>query len=932
LRTAAWTFAALAACAGAPSPAGWSPPPVDLRCEYLTEPLGVQTLVPRLSWTIADPARGAVQSAFQILAASQARLLTADAADLWNSGVVEGDRTLHVEWRGEPLGEVFGPGRRCWWTVRVRDGDGRWSPYADATWFETGLWREIDWGGTWIGDGGEVPARDEDFYGDRPAPRFRKSFRLPGAPLRARLYVCGLGYHVASLNGARVGDHRLDPAWTRYDRLVPYVVHDVTELLQSGENVLGVELGNGWYDPLPLRLWGKLNLREHLAIGRPKLRCRLVAELEDGTAAIVVSDSTWRTAPGPVVRNNVYLGERHDARREQPGWDRAGYDDAAWTSAVAAVPPGGQLTWLPMPPIRATRELEPVAITEPEPGVHVADFGQNFAGVARLRVEAPAGTQVVLRFAEELRDDGTIDVSSTVAAQVKSAGVGGPGAPDVAWQEDRFTCAGGGVEVFEPRFCWHGFRYVEITGLPRAPVAGDVTGVRWNTDLRDVSSFQCSNQLLNRIQEVVEWTLLSNAFGVLSDCPARERFGYGGDMVASADAYLANFDMAGLHAKAVGDFAREARPTGGLPECAPDVGVNERGLTDDTGPIGWMFAHPLLTEDSWRWYGNTRLVDEQYDTLMEFVAFCRERIPAGETMACLGDHGVVGPNPPGVHATVTWRRIAQIAAEFADLRGEHERAVDLRALAERIREAFGRWIMPGGVVLVPTQTSQATALWHGIVPGELREEAFAVLLDEIEKNGGRLTTGMFGTGFLLELLSDSGRDDLAYSIVATREYPGYGWMIDQGATTLWEHWSRMEHWSRNHPMYSAVSAWFQHSLLGIRQADGSVAWSEIVVKPSVVGDLEWARGHLDTVRGRIRSEWRRDGGGLSLDVDVPANTRAVIFVPMLGERQREVREGETVIAEGGAATGADPAVEVRAVTGSACEVRVGGGRYRFVVR
>ena len=237
-----------------------------------------------------------------------------------------------------------------------------------------------------------------------------------------------------------------------------------------------------------------------------------------------------------------------------------------------------------------------------------------------------------------------------------------------------------------------------------------------------------------------------------------------------------------------------------------------------------------------------------------------------------------------------------------------------------------------GVVLVPTQTSQATALFHGLVPEALRSKAFGVLLDQIAENGGRLTTGMFGTGFLLQCLSDAGRDDVAYSLVATREYPGYGFMLDQGATTLWEHWSRAEHWSRNHPMYSAVSAWFQRSLLGIRQADGSVGWQHIVVKPSVVGDLTWARGHLDTVRGRIRSEWQTNGAGLLFDVEIPANTRATVFVPMSGNQRRDVLEGGVLIVDDGVPRAASPAVQVRAVTDAVCEVSLGGGKYHFEVR
>ena len=907
------------------------PPPAALRCEYVATPLGVDSPRPRLSWQVVDPERGARQSAWQILVATAPERLEPGSADVWDSGRVFGDDSVHVEWQGPALASST----RYWWTVRTWNGAGRASAFAPPTWFETGLLAQSDWSSAmWVGTGLEAPVRDEDFYRVRPAPLLRKSFHLDGAPRRARLYVVGLGWHEARLNGERIGDHRLDPAWTRFDELVPYVVHDVTDLLQDGENVLGVMLGRGWYDPLPLLLWGRLNLREVLAIGTPKLLCRLEVVQADGSTLQVVSDRSWRTAPGPILRDNVYLGEHHDARQAQDGWDRAEFDDRAWRRAEVEPAPGGELRWLPVPPVRAGAELSPVAITTPRPDVHVVDFGQNFAGVVRLAVDAEPGTEVGLRYGEELLADGTVDVTSTTAAQIHGAGKGGPGAPDTAAQEDRFVCRGEGREVFEPRFTFHGFRYVEITGLPAAPAAADVTGIAWHTDLVRVSAFECSSELCNRIWRAVDWTLRSNAFSVLSDCPARERFGYGGDMVASASAYQANFDMATMHRKAVEDFARDARPDGGLPECAPDVGVNESGLTSDTGPLGWMLAHPHLLHRCWTEYGDRRLVEEQYPTLQRLVAFCRSKLPEHLSIACFGDHGNVGFNPSPLMATAAWHRMVTIQGELATVLGRADDARECRELAAAIAAACAKWMNHDtGEVFVRTQSGQATALHHGLVPPELREKAFGVLLDEIQQKQGRLSTGMFATEHMFDVLRDRGRDDLAYAMITSRQYPGYGHMLDQGATTLWEHWSRIDGWSRNHPMYSAVGAWFQRSLLGIRQAAGSVAWREILVAPAVVGDVTWARGHLDTVRGRIVSSWRRSGGRLVLDVEIPANTRATVVVPLLGRRDPTITENGVVLVANGAILPADveAGIEVASIGPSGCEVRVGGGVYRFAL-
>lgn len=920
----------LSSCAFPWSGPRLGPPPASLRCEYATTPLGVDTKAPRLSWQFTDDERGARQTAYQILVATDPDKLAPGVADVWDSGKVANDDSVHVVWAGPPVGSA----RRYHWTVRCWNGADRATEFAAPTWFETGLLAAGDWQATWIGDGTTPPTRTEDFYADRPAPLLRKTFTLHGTPQRARLYVCGLGCHEARIDGQLVGDTRLDPGWTRYDAVVPYVVHDVTGLLHDGENVLGVMLGSGWYDPLPLRLWGRIDLRKVLPIGQPKLICQLDVVQADGSPLRIVSDRSWRTAPGPTLRDNVYLGERHDARAERDGWDRPGFDDRAWFRAQIATAPGGELRWLGLPPVRAARRLAPVQITTPRPGVHVVDFGQNFAGVVRLAVDEPAGTEVVLRYGEELLADGTVDVRSTVAAQIKEAGVGGPGAPDVAAQEDHYVCRGHD-DVFEPRFTFHGFRYVEVTGVQRAPGHGDVDGVVLHADLPAVSSFECSDDVCNRVQRVVEWTLLSNAFSVLSDCPARERFGYGGDMVASAAAYQANFDMARMHAKAIADFARAQRPSGGLTECAPDVGVNESGLSPDTGPLGWMLAHPWLLQRCWTAYGDRRLVEEQYDVLVRLVRFCRERLPEHLAIACFGDHGNIGFNPSPLMATAAWFRIVTIAHEFAVVLGRADDERDFAALADRIREAFAKWInRDTGEVFVRSQSGQATALHAGLVPAELREKAIGVLLDEIAHRQGRLSTGMFSTEHLFEVLSDAGRDDLVLAMVRSRECPGYANMLDQGATTLWEHWSRKDDWSRNHAMYATVGAWFQRSLLGIRQAPGSVAWRDIVVRPSPVGDLTWARGHLDTVRGRIVVSWRRDGGRLALDVTIPANARATIAVPLLGRADATLCESGDVLLDKGAVVrrDGDRDVVVEHLGDNRCAVRVGGGEYAFELR
>jgi alpha-L-rhamnosidase len=520
--------------------------PIDQRCESARNPLGIDAVRPRLSWKLeaVSDARNQSQSAYRITVASTEALLEAGEADLWDSGTVTSARQLCVEYEGPPLRS----GERCFWRVQVWDQGGRISEPGEISWWEMGLLSAEDWNGIWISDGSEDPATDEAFYEEDPAPLFRRSFHVRKPVKLARLYAVGLGYCELRMNGRAVSDRVLDPAWTSVDKRVLYTCDDVTEQLQAGENVLGVLLGNGWYNPLPMRMWGRINIRDSLAVGRPRLLAQLNIEYEDGSIQTVATDDAWRVAPGPILRNNVYLGEEYDARRELPGWDRTGFDDSDWDLASAADSNLGKLRALPIPPIRVTATLTPVSINEVSPGVYVYDLGQNLAGWVRLRVQGPRGTTVRMRMGECLYPDGTLNPKTAVAGQIKGLnedGIsrGGPGAPEIALQSNSYTLRGGGPEEYTPRFAFHGFRYVEVTGFPGRPTLESIEGLRLNTDVETAGSFSCSNERFNRLHEMVQWTLLSNLFSVQSDCPAREKFQYGGDIVATSEMAIFRFDM-----------------------------------------------------------------------------------------------------------------------------------------------------------------------------------------------------------------------------------------------------------------------------------------------------------------------------------------------------------------------------------------------------
>ncbi len=908
-------------------------PPENLKINYNIDPLGIDNPLPGFSWETGDISRGAKQSAYRIIVSSSLENLEQDDGDVWDTEKVTSKETIQIPYGGISLESTT----RYYWKVKTWNEDDISSEYSDPASFETGLINPKDWKGIWITDNRPAPNEPEEFYDLIPVPLFRKGFDLNGKIDKARLYISGLGYYEAFLNGDKVGDHWLDPGWTQYAETVYYEVYDVTNYLHRGNNAIGVMLGNGWYNPLPMRLFGRWNLREILTIGQPKVIAQLKIEYEDGTHDLITTDRSWKTTKGPIVKNNVYLGEWYDARMEKPGWHSTGYDDREWNEVRRADAPAGDLKWQFIPAIKHTRTVYPVGMDSPEEGMYVMDMGQNFAGVIRFKVSAPEGTEIRFRYAELLYDDGKLDFRTTAATQIKEGGIdGGSGAPATAWQEDRYFCKGEGVEVFEPKFTFHGFRYVEITGLPYKPSLNDIEGVRLNADLPDNASFECSNPLFNKIQEVTEWTMLSNVFSIESDCPAREKFAYGGDIVTVGEAYIYNYDMSNFYAKTVRDFERDQRSNGGMPECAPDIGINARGLTENTGPVGWTLAHPFLLKQLYKYYGNHQLLEEQYQPLKDLVDFYREHTPDHIIMDGIGDHNSVDKRPRPVSSTAFYYHHAKILSEMAGVLDKSTDTQLYTALAGDIKEAFIEKFVnkKTGEVYTHTQADQVFALYYDLLPDDLKRKALEVLKDEIYlKYDGHLSTGIFATKMMLEYLSEQNLNDINYTMMNQKEYPGYGYMIDNGATTLWENWDFAKHDSKNHPMFGSVSEWFYRSVLGIQQTDQSVAFSEIVIKPAVVEGLTYAKGHYQSIRGRIGSDWWKLGDDLFMNVEIPANTTALIYFPVTNNPRPQISERSNLLVQQGNPTDELPG-EFSFIQSTRDHIifRVGAGKYNFEIR
>jgi alpha-L-rhamnosidase len=856
----------------------------QLRINYQDQPLGFDQQPPCLSWIIKSNERDVRQTSCEIILGDDLSILNAGKGNFWESGKILGAQSFGVIYTGKPLKSFT----RYFWKVRVWNQKSEMSDWSQPSWFETSMMKSTDWKAKWISDQRPLPAKDEDFYKETPNPLLRKEIKLKKEVKSARLYIAGLGYSIAYINGQRVGDHMLDMPWTQFAKQVTYNTFDVTQLLRKGENAIGVMLGNGWYNPMPFKLFRRWNLRDNLTVGKPCLKAQLRITFADGSTQTIITDESWKSGNGPVLKNSVYLGELYDARLEQKGWTESNFDDSNWEKAKPEAGTNGQLIAQYIPPVRATKILKPVKMTEPKPGVYLFDFGQNFAGVPRLKVSGKAGTAVIMRGGEDIHADGTLNYLTVIAGQLKAMWNmnGGPGCPDDPMMLNTYILKGEGNEVFTPEFTFSSFRYLEVTGFPGKPDLNAVEGLRMNTDLQETGSFECSNTMFNQIQEMTKWTFLSNVFSVQSDCPAREKLGYGADLVVTAEAFSYNYDMSGFYRKVVQDFVNDVRSNGGMPEIAPNIGINEQGFGGETGSSGWQLAFPFGMKVLYDYYGDLSTAAKNYQTLKKQVDFMHAATPDHIVQNCISDHESIDKKPVAFSATAFYYHHVIILAEFASLLDQKEDFATYQKLADDIKAAVVKtFLKPGtGVFDSGTQAAQLIALYYDMVPENEKSDAVDHLLSEIyNKHKGHLSTGIFGTKFMFDVFRQENRNDISYTVANQRSFPGWGNMLANGATTLYESWTYPDTAaSQNHPMFGSISEWYYKSLLGINaKAPG---FTRFEIKPQPAGDLTWAKGHYDAVVGRISSDWKIEGTRFFLKVTVPANTTATIYVPSLPQK------------------------------------------------
>jgi alpha-L-rhamnosidase len=746
------------------------------------------------------------------------------------------------------------------------------------------------------------------------SPAFEKRFSVAQAVKEATLHITGVGFYEASLNNAKIGRKVLDPAPTKFDKRVLYSTYDLTEQLKPGENRLNVLLGHGWYDVRSVAVWNFDNApwRDF-----PRMIAQLEIAYCDGTREVVVTDATWRQVASPIGFDCIREGE-------VIGMTLPGGPDLAKTTVMAEVvpAPAGRLTAEALPPSVVAKEIKPVAVKAVKPGVWTVDFGQNMAGWIRLTIKGQrAGDVITVKYGEKANADGSLSLDGTDAHFRYPASF--RVLPGGWFQADRFVCDGSAEQVYEPRFTYNGFQYAEISGLKEAPAEATVTACVVHTDFAGAGRFACGNELLNKLQEAILWAYRSNFVnGYPTDCPHREKNGWTGDAQLAAELAMYNFQNVAAYEKWINDIMDEQRPDGNVAAIIPTSGW---GYTWGNGPA-WDSALLIIPWTLYVYQGDVRLLEQAYASMAKYVDYMTSRAKDGIASHGLSDWTQVKTKTPTeVTSTGYYYLDAQIVARAAELLGKADDAKKYAALAASIRDAYNTQLYKGeGVYSIGSQTAQSCALHQGLVPAAERAKVEAKLADVVRQNKAYPDFGILGSKYIFRSLSEAGRSDLAYAMATKEDGASYGTWIRRGATTFWEDWG--EGASRNHIMFGDVSAWFYQYLGGIRLASGvsavaekaapgAVAFKEFVICPDPVEGLGWVKAEHDSPYGMIRSNWKKAGGVFTLEVDVPVNTTAMVYLPVKPDAKNVIADVKPVASDR-----------------DRMAFKVGSGRHSFVAR
>jgi len=909
-RIAACLIAALAMLCFAPVA-----PALDLtklRCEYRSNPMGIDAEKPRLSWVITSDRRGEHQTAYQALVATSEELLAKDQGDLWDSGKVVSDQSIQVEYAGKPLASRM----YCHWKVRAWDKDEKPSDWSKPALWSMGLLKPEDWQAKWIGlDLKDAGADPKDAEKRRLPARFlRRDFVAEKQVRRATAYVCGLGFFDLLINGNKVGDHVMDPVLTEYNKRVCYVALDVTQNVTIGRNGVGVILGNGRFFAPRVK-----NPAKYKDYGAPRLIAQIEVEYQDGTRSHWLSDGHWRaTGAGPIVANNEYDGEEYDARRDMPGWDAAGFDDSQWQEVSLLEAPKGKLVAQMMEPNRVVATLKPISLTETKPGVWVVDFGQAFYGQPRIRVSGPAGTTITMTAAYSLKGDGTLKTEDNRNARCT----------------DLYILKGRDEEIWSPRLKGQGFRRLQVTGWPGKPSADQFEGLVVSTDLANVGQFECSNPLINRIHRNIFWgARMYKRHGVPLDPDRDERQGWLGDPAKDAESDAFNFNVAAFYSKWLGDIRLDQRANGSIGDISPH-------FWDWGDGVLWPSVVTILPEWLHDFYGDRRALQDNYEAIKRWMVFHQKRLEPDCTVskdaygdwcdASTMDQGgkAMGNTAMPLLSTAYYYNNCRITARLSKLLGRPDDEKTFLELGARVKDGFNKKFLDpaANTYAGDTQCAYVLALKFGLVPPEKRDAVAAHLVDDIMvKNHGHLTVGLIGMQWLMQVLTEIGRPEVGYTLATQTTRPSWGYMIGKDATTIWERWDCDTQGAGMNSeslliLSGNLDAWFYQTLAGINYDPEEPGFKHIVLKPHPVGDLTFVKASHDSMYGTICSQWKIENKKFIWDLAVPPNTKATVYVPAV--------DAAKVTESGMPAAQADSIKFLRMDNGAAVYA-VGSGLYRF---
>ena len=887
----------------------------DLACEQDATSLGVETMTPALGWQLKSDGRNTVQTACRILVADSPELLAAEEGNCWDSGKTRSDNSLQIFYAGVPLL----PATTYYWKVKVWDNHGNESAWSEPAVWTTGLFSTGDWkNAQWIAlqklpaEKRVVPGihgKGQDTLGDMKnvLPIFRREFAVEKPLKRATVFVSGLGHFEMSLNGKKVGDHFLDPGWTSYEQYALYVTFDITSYLQQGVNACGIMLGNGFYHTSRDRY-----LKCVVSHGYPKAVCRILLEYADGSTANVITDESWRVDASPITFTSIYGGEDYDARLEQNGWDKPGFNDSHWQQPLVVTGPA--LRSQTATPLKVMETIVPQRVFQSKTGQWVYDLGQNSSGIISLSVKAAKG-QTMKVWPGELIDDDSIVTQ-------RASG-------DPFWF--KYTAAGRDVETWQPQFTYYGFRYLMLEGAvpegkanpEKLPVVTDIAGLHTRNAAPQAGTFTCSNELFNRTFHLIDWSIRSNMASVLTDCPHREKLGWLEQAHLMGSSIRYNYHINRLFYKIIDDMQAAQLPNGMVPDIAPEIVVFEGGFRDSPE---WGSAYVILPWYLYQWYGDKRPLQTHYEGMKRYVAYLGSTATDHIVSHGLGDWFDLGPNTPGesqltskgVTATAIYYYDVCIMKQIAGLLGKKDDETCFGKLADDIRKAFNQKYFHADTQQYDrgSQAANAMAIYMGLVEPEHRQAVFNNIIADLESRDYALTPGDIGFRYLLRVLESEGASETIFTINNRDDVPGYGFQLARGATALTESWAALRFVSNNHCMLGHLMEWFFSGLGGIRQAEGSTAFRNIVIQPEPVGDITSASASYDSPYGKIVSDWKRDDRYFYLDVEIPVNTTAQVFFPF-GEWKNLTESGEKC--------------KTKTDTQGCQTIKIGSGKYRFVL-